>query len=82
MNKTPNLSLAKNQEYRIPDYTRVTPHCSVVPFYTDPNGNFNEEIWNYPVALFLLGKYPKQILINKTNKNYLHCPICFERLLT
>lgn len=47
-------------------------------FYKDPSGNFNEEIWLCPVTLFLLGNYPERILIYKINKNYLHCPICFE----
>jgi hypothetical protein len=47
-------------------------------FYKDPSGNFDEEIWLCPVTLFLLGKYPKRILIYKINKNYLHCPIYFE----
>ena len=47
-------------------------------FYKDPSGNFNEEIWLCPVTLFLLGKYPEQILIYRINKNVLSCPIFFE----
>lgn len=47
-------------------------------FYKDPSGFFNEEFWLCPVTLFLLGKYPKRILIYKINKNHLHCPIYFE----
>lgn len=31
-----------------------------------------------PVTLFLLGRYPKRILIYKINKNHLHCPIFIE----
>ena len=31
-----------------------------------------------PVTFFLLGRYPKRILIYKINKNHLHCPIFIE----
>ena len=38
----------------------------------------NEELWLCPVTLFLLGRYPKNILIYRIHKNNLHCPIYFE----
>ena len=38
----------------------------------------NEELWLCPVTLFLLGRYPKNILIYRVHKNNLQCPICFE----
>lgn len=47
-------------------------------FYKDPSGFFTEEFWLCPVTLFVLGRYPKWILIYKVNKNHLHCPIYFE----
>lgn len=47
-------------------------------FYKDPGEFFTEEIWLCPVTLFLLGRYPKRILIYKINKNHLHCPIFIE----
>ncbi len=36
-------------------------------FYKDPHGEFEEEIWLCPVTLFVLGKYPKRILIHNIN---------------
>ena len=47
-------------------------------FYKDPSEFFTEEIWLCPVTLFLLGRYPKRILIYKINKTHLHCPIFIE----
>ena len=44
-------------------------------FYT---GWSNEELWLCPVTLFLLGRYPKNILIYRVHKNNFQCPICFE----
>jgi hypothetical protein len=41
-------------------------------------GGIDGEVWLCPVTLFLLGRYPKNILIYRIHKNNLHCPIYFE----
>ena len=41
-------------------------------------GSIDGEVWLCPVTLFLLGRYPKNILIYRIHKNNLHCPIYFE----
>ncbi len=41
-------------------------------------GWMDEEMWLCPVTLFLLGRYPKYILLYKVHKNNLQCPIMFE----
>lgn len=41
-------------------------------------GGIDGEVWLCPVTLFLLGRYPKNILIYSIHKNNLQCPICFE----
>lgn len=41
-------------------------------------GGIDGEIWLCPVTLFLLGRYPKNILIYRIHKNNLQCPIYFE----
>ena len=45
---------------------------------TLPPANMKETSRSAPVTLFLLGRYPKRILIYKINKNHLHCPIFIE----
>ena len=41
-------------------------------------GGIDGEMWLCPVTLFLLGRYPKNILIYRIHRNNLHCPIYFE----
>lgn len=41
-------------------------------------GGIDGEVWLCPVTLFMLGRYPKHILIYRIHKNNLMCPICFE----
>ena len=41
-------------------------------------GGIDGEVWLCPVTLFLLGRYPKNILIYRIHKNNLHCPMYFE----
>ena len=57
---------------------RISSTLTGGAFYKDPGSIIDEEIWLCPVTLFLLGKYPKHILLYKINKNYLHCPIYIE----
>ena len=45
---------------------------------TLPPANMKETSRSAPVTLFLLGRYPKRILIYKINKNHQHCPIIIE----
>ena len=72
--------------FKIADDEEAKYHCGMSLLQSEATltggafykGGIDDEIWLCPVTLFLLGRYPKNILIYRIHKNNLKCPIYFE----